>query len=281
MPETPTLIRYSFPFPDKVEAFSTTRHSPFGLTSQEILDMGNYAAFNVTHYCGDSLKRVARNRQWLCDELHIASEALILPRQTHTNHTQAVTSHILTLSDEEREILLDETDALVTNSPGLCIGVSTADCIPILLYDPAHHACAAIHAGWRGTVSRIPQETVKMMEQLYHSVPPELYAVIGPGISAEAYEVGEDVVGRFEEAGFDMRGIVRRPKPSPLSPPAEKLRPHLDLRAANCLLLEEIGIPLEQISVADICTYTQSDDFFSARKLGIQSGRIFTGILLH
>lgn len=280
MPDNPTLIHYALPSPESVVAFSTTRHSPFPTTAQELSAMGNYAAFNVTHYCGDAPERVARNRQWLCEKLSISEHSLVLPRQTHTSNVKAITPSFLALPPEERTAFLDQTDALVTDCPGVCIGISTADCIPILLYDPAHHACAAVHAGWRGTVLRISQAAVQTMENLYHTNPAELHAVIGPGISPEAYEVGDEVVARFKEAGFCMRDIVRYPGRDLTSLGAQPPKPHLDLWAANCLLLEEMGIPLERISVAGICTYARSDDFFSARKLGIQSGRIFTGILL-
>jgi YfiH family protein len=145
--------------------------------------------------------------------------------------------------------------------------VSTADCIPVLLYDEAHHAAAAIHAGWRGTVKRIVKKTVEAMGERFGTNPEELKAVVGPGISLEAFEVGDEVYEQFQDAGFPMAQIARR-----------YAKWHIDLPACNRLLLEETGV--HRIEMSGICTYQQSGDYFSARKLGVDSGRILTGIVL-
>ena len=88
----------------------------------------------------------------------------------------------------------------MTNESNVCIGVSTADCIPILLYDTEHHAAAAIHAGWRGTVKHIVMKTIKEMGVVFNSVPQNLKAVIGPGISLDNFEVGDEVYEKFANA---------------------------------------------------------------------------------
>lgn len=152
----------------------------------------------------------------------------------------------------------------------VCIGVSTADCIPILLYDPEHHAAAAVHAGWRGTVMRIAEKSIRQMTLDYGTRPELLEAVIGPGISQEAFEVGDEVYDAFREAGFPMSEIARK---------QEKW--HIDLWAANYLQLENCGLRINHIQVSGICTYRHCEEYFSARRLGIASGRIFTGIILH
>ena len=149
------------------------------------------------------------------------------------------------------------------------MGVSTADCIPVLLYDAAHHACCAVHAGWRGTVKRIVQKAVEAMFQVYGSQPSEIQAVIGPGISLRNFEVGDEVYQQFEEAGFDMQLIARRYG-----------KWHIDLWEANRLTLLATGVKADRIQLSGICTYDRVDDFFSARRLGIHSGRIFTAIMM-
>jgi YfiH family protein len=143
---------------------------------------------------------------------------------------------------------------------------------------------AAVHAGWRGTVARIVVKTVRKMEESYHTHPQQLRAVIGPGISLRNFEGGEEVYNAFREADFPMDKIAQH---YPVSASMKKehsssgsLRWHLDLPECNRLQLIDCGLEKEQIQLSDICTYDRCDEYFSARRLGINSGRIFTGILL-
>ncbi len=264
-----TLLSYSIA--PNVRAFSTTRISPFPDGGGSADEMGSYAAFNVTHYCGDSPERVVRNREWLCSELSISREQLWLPRQTHTANVVRVDSTLVAANEEEREIKLNEVDALITNLPQQCIGVSTADCVPLLIFDPVTNSIAAVHAGWRGTVKRIVQATLRSMAEAYGTHAENCQAVIGPSISPDDFEVGEEVAEEFIRAGFPESVVVRR---------ACWPKPHVDLWAANALQLEECGVLLQNIQVAGVSTFEHSDTFFSARKEGIRSGRIYTGIML-
>ena len=97
----------------------------------------------------------------------------------------------------------------MTNEAGVCVGVSTADCIPVLVYDKHHHAAAAIHAGWRGTLRHIVLKTVREMTVNFGSVANELMAVIGPGISLKHFEIGQEVYDQFASADFDMDAIAQ------------------------------------------------------------------------
>ena len=162
---------------------------------------------------------------------------------------------------------LQDVDAVVTHLKDFCLCVSTADCVPILLYDRVKEVIAAIHAGWRGTVGRIVEKTLDVMKSQYGTEGEDVMACIGPSISLESFEVGDEVYAAFEEAGFDMSRIARK---------YEKW--HLDLWEANRLQLLAHGVLPEHIEVAGICTYQNHEDFFSARRLGIKSGRILSGI---
>lgn len=270
----PQLLEY--PLHADVRAFSTRRDGGVG--------QGSYATFNLTHYCGDHPHNVARHRAALCHVLGIADEALHLPYQTHGNRVMKIDEAFLRLPAQARAERLHGIDALITDMPCQCIGVSTADCTPVLLYDPHHHAIAAIHAGWRGTVADIVGRTIRVMETHYGTQPHRLRAVIGPGIGVEAFEVGDEVYEAFAKAGFPMEQIARRMPRFPDSetrsraPLSEKW--HIDLWAANTHLLQASGLPLQHIMVSGICTYTHHETYFSARRLGIESGRIFTGIMM-
>lgn len=250
-----------------VTAFSSTRHGGVG--------KGNYASFNINYYCGDREEDIMANRKALCQLLGIDASCLVYPHQTHGDVVAVIDRQWM---EECHQVLsaglgskgrLEGIDAVMTDLKGVCIGVSTADCIPILLYDGAHHACCAVHAGWRGTVKRIVQKAVEAMASTYGASPQQLKAVIGPGISLKSFEVGDEVYEQFAQAGFDMARIACK---------YEKW--HIDLWDCNKQQLMEAGVPETGIHVAGICTYIHYDDFFSARRLGINSGRIFSGIML-
>ncbi|HUO31543.1 MAG TPA: peptidoglycan editing factor PgeF [Bryobacteraceae bacterium] len=154
--------------------------------------------------------------------------------------------------------LLGEGDALLENTPGRLVAVKTADCIPILLVDEDCRAVAAVHAGWRGTVSGIAGQAVRHMRAAFGSRPEHLHAAIGPGIGKCCYEVGPEVAVQFGETG----------------------RANIDLAAANRRQLEAAGIPAAQIYVAGLCTQCGAADFHSYRRDQEHSGRMlsFVGV---
>ena len=236
---------------------------------------GNYGGFNITPYCGDSPRHVEMCRASLCAQLGIADSQLILPYQTHSDKVAVIDSHFLQLSNDEQYKALQGIDAIVTALPHICIGVSTADCIPVLLHDAKRNVIAAIHAGWRGTVAGIVKKSIEVMRHRYNSCASDIRAIIAPGISIDAFEVGDEVYEEFCKAGFAMQQIAKR---YPATDGGEKW--HIDLWEANKLQLMRCGVDEKSIEVAGICTYNNHAEFFSARRLGIKSGRIFSGILL-
>jgi hypothetical protein len=246
---SPQLTYYHFG--ERVVAFSTTRHG--GCST------GNYAAFNINAYCGDEAAHIAENRRSLASLLGIDERHIVMPHQVHGVEVRRI--------DYPQQEIIEGVDAVMTDVLQLCIGVSTADCIPILLYDETHHAVCAVHAGWRGTVQRIVHAAIHAMHDTYGTEPSQLRAVIGPGISLESFEVGDEVYQQFADAAFDMKAISKK-----------YAKWHIDLPMCNRLQLEEMGVM--DIHLSGICTFQQHQDYFSARRLGINSGRIFTGIML-
>ena len=213
------------------------------------------------------------------DELRFAR-----PHQTHTDRIMLIAEEYFSLTPQSQQLLMEGIDAVMTNLPRVILGVSTADCIPILVYDPQHHAAAAIHAGWRGTVQRIVQKTLAQMACCYHTDLALCRAQIGPGISMDSFEVGDEVYEAFAQAGFDMTAIATR---YPLST-AEATTPqrpwkwHIDLKEANRHQLLAAGLPADSIAVSPIDTFTDTR-FFSARreqKGDIKCGRIFSGFVM-
>ena len=194
--------------------------------------------------------------------------------QAHQVHGYEVA--VITRPGMTREEL-EGYDALITDVTGIAIGVRTADCIPILLYDDAHHAVAAIHSGWKGTVKRISQKVIFRMRQEYGTEAGELRALIGPGICKECFQVGEEVVNVFHDTDFPIEKIY--------SWNGAKVDGdmstghHIDLIEANRFLLVQAGIPEENIGCCNICTY-QDESLYSARREGIECGRNITAICL-
>lgn len=252
---------FYYPMSDEVVAFSTTRHGGYS--------KGRYGEFNINAFCGDEAHAVIKNKALLCNLLGITVDQLVLPHQIHSDGVRQVNTDFWKFTNTKRQLVLDGVDAVMTDISHVCIGVSTADCIPILLYDSVHHACCAVHAGWRGTVKRIAEKAVNSMMLAYHTNPEDLIAYIGPGISLDNFEVGDEVYQAFVDAHFDVQAIATR-----------RDKWHIDLWECNRLQLLESGMNTTNITIAGICTYDHVDDFFSARRLSVNSGRIYTGIMI-
>ena len=172
----------------------------------------------------------------------------------HQIHSTAV------VSAEGRSGCLGDGDALVENTPGMLVGVKTADCIPILIVDPRRRAVAAVHAGWRGAARKIAVETVEEMQRKFSSRPEDLHAAIGPGIGPCCYEVGPDVVAQFEH--YAQVGVLAHPI-------------HLDLAQINGKQLIGCGVSAGQIYTAGICTMC-NQEFHSYRRDRGQAGRMLS-----
>ena len=201
-------------------------------------------------------------------------EALPCPIvQMHQVHDVKVA--VVDRGDKTRDEL-DGYDAMITNLPGVAIGVRTADCIPVLLYDPVRKAAAAIHSGWRGTVSKIIGKTVSKMQGAYASQPSDILAFIGPGICVDCFQVGEEVALNFKEAGFDINSLwsFRGPKTGNGMEGGH----HIDLKEACRQTLVECGLKDGNIQISDLCTYEDNHLLYSARKEGIECGRNITYI---
>jgi polyphenol oxidase len=157
-----------------------------------------------------------------------------------------------------------EGDALVSDEIGKLIGVRTADCVPLLVADPETRAVAAIHAGWRGTVSAIAGKTVERLALEFGANPSNLHVAIGPAIRGCCYEVGPEVVGQL----------------APLFPEWKdrESRRRVDLVEANRRILVEAGVPDRQIYDCGHCTYCEPEEFFSYRRDPTDPGRMVSGI---
>lgn len=244
--------------------FSTTINGGFS--------SGNYHSFNLSPYSGDDLQSYNKNSVELSKMLGIEMQRIYIPYQVHGNKVCVIDKKFLSASTEKQKELLSGIDALITNEKNIGIGVTTADCVPILLFDPYRQVFAVIHAGWRGTVANITGLVVEIMKERFFCKPTQLLAGMAPSICKNCFEVGDEVVEAFDKSLFPMQDI-RFDK-------QETGKKHIDLWKANRWLLQKSGIATENIEISGLCTYTNSDLFFSARRQTIHSGRMLTGGLM-
>ena len=202
---------------------------------------------------------------------------LFMPHhQVHETKTVIIDKAFLDKNPLEQALLLDGVDALCTALPHICVSVKTADCIPVLLWDEKNHVVSAVHAGWKGTLKRIVEENIEVLQSTFSTQPEHLHAIIGPGIGLDSFEVGDEVYDLFANAHFPMNQLAQR-YPDTRNPKAEKW--HIDLWECNRLQLIKKGVNPQNIHVSSIDTYQNHDRFYSARRK--DNGRIINGIMLN
>ena len=227
---------------------------------------GPYASLNFSPREGDPPDHVRENWQRLASAFGIPCEQFFVVNQVHGQRILVIEDARSCHSLEERPY-----DAIVTDRPGVAIGIKTADRAPVLLLDRRCRVIAAVHAGWRGTALGIAARAVRMMGQRFGTRPGDLSALIGPSIGPCCYEIDGPV---FEAmSGWGEADRVLRPG-------AREGRWMLDLPLANRLQLEEEGVDPERISVSGLCTCCRRDLFYSHRRDGAKTGRHLNFILL-
>lgn len=225
-----------------------------------------FDSLNLSFSAGDTPENVKENRARLAAAMGLPSSDLIFVSQCHS-------SDIIVIAEESQCKEIYQADALVTTLRKKCICVMGADCVPILVYDPVKEVVGAIHAGWRGTAAKICAKTISLMEKEFGCLAKNLLVGIGPSISQENYEVGEDVFGQFKEEQPDLVNKIFKE--------SDRLGKYqLDLWAANKIQALEAGVAESHIEISGICTYSSHNKFFSARYFKNSTGRLAAGIML-
>lgn len=200
----------------------------------------------------------------VAEAFDIAPDRVVTVNQVHGDYIVKVDG------GNYRNMRSIQADAMLTDVPGIAIGVETADCVPILLLDPIARAAAAVHAGWRSTVKKIAQKAVIRMREEYGSDPARMIAAIGPAIGPECYEVDEPVMG-------PVRGAF--PFWQDIAMPLGNDRWGLDLVKANRMELREAGLDDKNILSLGLCTSCRRDLFYSYRAEG-RTGRMLSVIMI-
>ncbi len=220
------------------------------------VSVGKVAGLNLGFRVEDNPEAVMENYRLVAEDLGIPVENVVLSRQTHTDNIRLVTKEDMGKGLVKESDIFD-TDGLMTEERGIPLVVFTADCVPILLYDPKHPAVAAIHAGWRGTVQNIGGKAVRKMQEQFGSDPKDLLVAIGPSIGPCHFAFGKEAPEQF---------------------PEEFCKTHeegylVDLWALNKKLLMDQGVLEKNIDIAEICTVCYADKFYSYRTHREHTGR--------
>lgn len=237
---------------------------------------GDCATLNFSFARGDDPSAVMENYRRTAKALHTDVKHMVATKQTHTTNVRKVTEADLG-KGVVREADYTDVDGLITNVPGITLGVFTADCVPVYFVDPVQKAIGLAHSGWRGTVGGISKEVIRRMKASFGTKPEDLICAIGPSICRKCYEIGEEVALAFREVFTecdDVCEIIRRAQQYRIRPgdSGEILdagrtegKYQLDLWLANAVTLYKEGVLAENIHITDICTCENPDELFSHR----------------
>ena len=212
---------------------------------------------------------ICYNRKLLAETVGFEVNNLVTGHQVHGTHVAVVGKDDAGKGALNAESRFPNTDALVTDCEGVCLMVLSADCVPVLFYDPSRRVIAAAHAGWRGTAANIVGEVVAKMQQHWKCEPKNILAAIGPSIGPCCFEVDEEVAAVFRTSYPDMvhAGICEG-------------KYQVDLWNVNRYELLKAGLVDSNIEVAEVCTVCSRESFFSYRRQGKTAGRFGAGICL-
>lgn len=215
-----------------------------------------FASLNVGHTVGDDPASVEANLGLIYRTLGIEAEAVVTARQVHGDRVAVVAA-----GDGGR--VFPETDALISNVPGLALLLRFADCVPVLLYAPRERAVGLAHAGWQGTVKKIAQKTARAMMQTYGCAPEDLLVGIGPAIGPCCFEAGPEVIEPLRAGHLRAEELLSQVQPDG--------KAHVDLLQANVQQLAEVGV--QRVELAEMCTSCRRHEFYSHRAEGGRTGR--------
>jgi polyphenol oxidase len=221
------------------------------------------SSLNLSDAPWDSTSRVSENRHRFLSALQLADAPLVALRQVHSNHVHIIDD----ISNQWNQL---EGDAIATRVENIALAVKTADCLPILIVDPVKNVVAAVHSGWRGTLSEILLCTIREMQRAFGSDPSQLLTAIGPGMRACCYEIGSDVAGLFKKDYPECCSAM------PASVHPDKYL--LDLGKALDVQMNRAGIRPENRYDLKTCTCCNTGEFFSHRAEGSAAGRMMSVI---
>ncbi|MCL6627226.1 peptidoglycan editing factor PgeF [Alicyclobacillus shizuokensis] len=224
---------------------------------------GPFASLNAGGHVGDDAAAVAANRAKIAAHLSVPVHDIAMAEQVHGSRVALVGEDWPLLAPQQR-VPFAASDALLTHVPGIALGILTADCVPVLFFDPVQRVVAAAHSGWRGTVEGISSRVVEAMVEVYGCRVQNVLAVLGPAIRRCCYEVDDTVADAFV-ARFGRAHVTKRP-----GRPGKFL---LDLPSCIRKDLLQAGVSPHHLEDTGVCTACRNDVLFSYRADGGRTGR--------
>ena len=239
-------------------------------TRQGGVSSGIWSSLNLGFKRGDDPDRVRENYRRFCAAIGADMDRVVKSHQVHGCCVRPVTA-----ADAGVDVCTPapyEADGLITDEPGLCLTVFSADCVPVLLFDPVRRVIAAVHSGWRGTAQAIAAQAVEQMAGEYGCRREDILAAIGPGISQCCFETHDDVPQAMTEAFGD--------RAAPFILPAEGGKFRVDLKGIIRHCLTRAGLRPDHIAVSSHCTACMPEYYWSHRIMGGQRGSMAAMIQL-
>lgn len=231
-----------------------------------------YNSLNLSFNVEDDPEKVLKNRKLLAEALGISLTSLTTAKQIHGCHVKIISEGLRGKGSIDYKGAINATDAMVTNVPDICLMILSADCVPILFFDPSKKVIGVAHAGWKGTLRFVTQKTVKVLREHFGCSPEDIVAGIGPSIGPCCYQVGQEVVCEVEDVFGAKDECIRKDSADDVA--------YLDLRTANLRQLIQAGVPDKNIEMAKICTCHHPNLFYSYRHEKGRTGRFGTGIII-
>jgi len=231
-----------------------------------------YNSLNLGLHVGDDPDKVLKNRKRLAEAIRIPLDQFTIAKQIHSGKVKIVSDELRGKGSRDEENAIEDTDAMVTNVPGICLIILVADCVPMLFFDPARNVIGAAHAGWRGTLQFIALHTVRAMEKDFGCSPHDILVGMGPSIGPCCYEVGPEVIAQMKAVLSSHQEYIRHE--------SQNGKGYVDLQEANRDQLVRAGIRAENIETANQCTCHNADIFFSYRHEHGETGRFGAGICM-
>ncbi len=230
-------------------------------TRADGVSTGEFSSLNLGFHVGDDVEAVQENRRLLARNAGFDVSRLVAAQQVHGANVRVISSDVAGSGALDWESALPDCDALATNEADLPLLIQVADCAPVLLVDPIHRAVAVVHAGWRGALAGAASNALAAMQREFGTEPNGVLAAIGPCLSVENLEVGEEVAGQVEakNVGAVVRGSFAKP--------------HLDLRTIIRDDLTSAGVMESNIEISPLCPRDRNDLFFSHRGQNGRAGR--------
>lgn len=232
---------------------------------------GYLGTLNLSWSRGDDPACVRENFRRVAAAFGTTEDHFVLTHQVHGTKVAMVTAEHAGCGVTRPEAW-DDVDGVMTNVPGIILGTFVADCVPLLFVDPVHHAVAASHSGWRGTVGRMGAVTLQRMQEAYGTDPADVHVGIGPSICQDCYEVSDDVAEAFIQAFPGHQEAILIDK--------HNGHQQLNLWEACRITLLEAGVPASQIEMTDICTMENAGVLFSHRGAQGRRGNIGGFVML-